>query len=205
MTEWKKGRSTPKNDKLAKIADYFGVSLDWLIGRTDVRIPQGFVEYFDGDRNTAESAFHAAEWTEMMYGPLSPSSIRIPVLGSVPAGLPLEAIEDIIDWEELPASMASGGREYFGLQVKGNSMYPQYLDGDVLIVRKQPICDSGDDAIVLVDGSDAVFKRVRLNGGMMTLQPLNPEYEPRTFTAQEIKNLPVQILGVVVELRRKTK
>lgn len=130
--------------------------------------------------------------------------IRIPVLGTVPAGIPLEAIEDIQDWEELPASMAAGGREYFGLRVKGDSMYPQFLDGDTVIVRKQDSCTSGDICVVYVNGYDATLKQVQLgDDGSITLKPRNPEYPPRTYTASESESLPISIAGVVVELRRK--
>ena len=130
--------------------------------------------------------------------------IRIPVLGTVPAGIPLEAIEDIQDWEELPASMAAGGREYFGLRVKGDSMYPQFLDGDTVIVRKQDSCTSGDICVVYVNGYDATLKQVQLgDDGSITLKPRNPEYPPRTYTASESEALPISIAGVDVELRRK--
>lgn len=135
------------------------------------------------------------------------ATIRIPVLGSVPAGIPLEAIEDIVDWEELPAEMSSGGREYFGLEVKGDSMWPDYLPGDVVIVRKQPTCHSGDDCVVYVNGYDATLKQVRINDieQSLTLVPRNQSYPPRTFSKAEIETLPVSIAGVVVELRRKIK
>lgn len=130
--------------------------------------------------------------------------IRIPVLGTVPAGIPLEAIEDIQDWEEIPAGMAAGGREYFGLRVKGDSMYPQFLDGDTVIVRKQDSCTSGDICVVYVNGYDATLKQVQLgDDGSITLKPRNPEYPPRTYTASESESLPISIAGVVVELRRK--
>lgn len=137
----------------------------------------------------------------------SPAALKIPVLGSVPAGIPLEAIEDIVDWEELPAEMASGGREYFGLEVKGDSMWPDYLPGDVVIVRKQPTCHSGDDCVVYVNGYDATLKQVRINDieQSLTLVPRNQSYPPRTFSKEEIETLPVSIAGVVVELRRKIK
>ncbi len=132
------------------------------------------------------------------------ASAKIPVLGSVPAGIPLEAIEDIIDWEEIPQSMLAGGKEYFALQVQGNSMYPEYLPGDTVIVRKSPVCDNGDVCIVYVNGYDATLKQVKLlPDGSITLMPRNPEYPPRTYTKKEIENLPVSIAGVVVELRRK--
>lgn len=132
------------------------------------------------------------------------SSVRIPVLGSVPAGIPLEAIEDIVDWEEIPQTMLSGGKEYFALQVEGNSMYPEYLPGDTVIVRKSPVCNSGDVCVVYVNGYDATLKKVKLGDDQsITLIPRNPEYPPRTYTRKEIENLPVSIAGVVVELRRK--
>lgn len=137
--------------------------------------------------------------------PQKPDAIRIPVLGKIPAGIPIEAVEDIIDWEELPAAMAAGGREFFALQVNGDSMYPEYLSGDIVIVRKQDVADTGDDAIVYVNGYDATLKRVVFEGETMTLRPINPQYPPRTFTPEEIRELPVSVAGVVVELRRKKK
>ncbi len=135
--------------------------------------------------------------------PIKNPPIRIPVLGSIPAGIPFEAIEDIIDWEELPASMGKGGAEYFALRIKGDSMSPSYLDGDVLIFRKQETCNSGQDCAVIVNGDDATFKRVKISERGITLQPLNPAYDPLYFTHEECAEVPVRILGVVAELRRK--
>ena len=129
---------------------------------------------------------------------------KIPVLGSIPAGIPLEAIEDVIDWEEIPTSMLAGGREYFALQVKGDSMYPEYLPGDVVIVRSTPDWQTGDVCVVFVNGYDATLKQLRLaEDGAVTLQPRNPQYPPRTYTPEEVAELPVTVAGVVVELRRK--
>ena len=131
---------------------------------------------------------------------------KIPVLGSIPAGIPVEAVEDILDWEEIPASWATGGREYFGLKVKGDSMYPKYLEGDTVILRKQDSCDSGDDCVVMVNGYDATLKQVFLReDGCIEIRPLNPSYPPTTYTPDDIAKLPVSIAGVVVELRRKIK
>lgn len=76
------------------------------------------------------------------------------VYGSIPAGVPMECIEDIIDTEEIPADMLRGGKQYFGLKVKGNSMEPEYLDGDTLILEKADDCESGDDCVVMVNGND---------------------------------------------------
>ncbi|MBM6665898.1 XRE family transcriptional regulator [Flavonifractor plautii] len=136
----------------------------------------------------------------------SPSGVRIPVLGTIPAGIPLDAIEDILDWEEIPAAWATGDRQYFGLRVRGDSMYPRYLDGDTVILQKETTCESGDDCAVLVNGSEATLKQVMIKGdGSLELRPTNPAYPPRTYSPADIESIPVQIIGVVVELRRKIK
>lgn len=128
--------------------------------------------------------------------------VQIPVLGQVAAGIPIEAIEDIIDYEEIPVEWTKTG-EYFGLKIKGDSMSPRILDGDVVIVRKQSTCDSGDIAVILVDGEDATVKKVQISNGGIMLIPLNPAYESKFFDRQTILNLPVTIIGKVVELRGK--
>lgn len=136
----------------------------------------------------------------------SPTGTRIPVLGTIPAGIPLEAIEEILDWEEIPAAWGSGDRQYFGLRVRGDSMYPRYLEGDTVILRKETTCESGDDCAVLVNGDVATLKQVMIRGdGSLELRPTNPAYPPRIYSPAEIESLPVQIIGVVVELRRKIK
>ena len=131
-----------------------------------------------------------------------PRANRVPVLGRIPAGIPIDAIEDIIDWEDIPASWLAGGREYFALKVHGDSMYPEYRSGDVLILRKTETCETGDDCAVMVNGDEATFKRIRLTDSGMILQPLNPAYDPIAFTAEQVAALPVRILGVVEEMRR---
>lgn len=127
--------------------------------------------------------------------------VRIPVLGSVPAGKPIEAIEDIVDFEDIPIDWISGGREYFGLKVKGDSMYPKYVQGDTLIIRKQPDCESGQDCVVYVNGYDATLKKVIKKQDCIMLQPLNPAYEPKIYDYNDADH-PIAIAGVVVEIRR---
>lgn len=134
--------------------------------------------------------------------PARPGYIRIPVLGRVAAGIPIDAIEEIIDWEDI-STAAAGDGEYFGLQIKGHSMEPKISDGDVVIVRRQPDVDSGDIAVVLVNGDDATVKRIKKSPQGVTLIPSNPAYEPMFYSNDEIESLPVQILGRVVELRAK--
>lgn len=128
--------------------------------------------------------------------------VRIPVLGSVPAGVPIEAIEDIIDYEEIDSVTASKG-EYFGLKVKGSSMEPRICEGDILIVKRQDDCESGDIAIVMVNGNDATVKRLMKYADGIRLIPNNPAYEPIYFTNEDINTMPVRIIGKVVENRQK--
>lgn len=130
----------------------------------------------------------------------------VPVLGTIPAGVPVEAIEDIWDYEDLSPEEANDGHEYFGLRIRGRSMMPEYLDGDTIIVRRQDTAETGDDAVVMVNGDDATFKRIQRSLGGVTLVPLNAaEFTPAFYTNAEIESLPVRILGICVELRRKKK
>lgn len=128
--------------------------------------------------------------------------VSINVLGRVAAGTPIEAIEDIIDTEEISEEMASTG-EFFGLQIDGDSMEPKMSEGDVVIVRQQDDAESGDTVIALVNGSDATCKRLKKYDGGIMLISTNPSYEPMIFNNEEIANTPVKIIGKVVELRAK--
>lgn len=135
----------------------------------------------------------------------SPSSAVVFIYGTIPAGIPMECIEDVIDTEEIPIDMLKGGKQYFGLKVKGDSMEPEYLDGDTLILLKQEDCESGDDCVVMINGFDGTFKRVFKNEQGIILQPLNNKYSPMVYSNEDIQNLPVRILGVVEEIRRKKR
>ncbi len=126
----------------------------------------------------------------------------IPVLGYVKAGIPIEAVEEILDYEEITPEMANSG-EHFGLRIFGDSMMPRFCPGDVVIVRKQPDITSGDIAVVLVNGSDATVKKVIRKNDSIMLVPLNSSYEPIIYSQKEIETLPVTIIGKVVELRAK--
>lgn len=127
----------------------------------------------------------------------------INVYSSVHAGILSEMIENIVDTEEISEKMARSDKTYFGLKVKGDSMFPTYQEGDTLIVEKNTSCESGNDCIVAINGNEAFLKRVYINSTGITLQALNPKYEPLTYTNDEVKKLPVTIIGIVRELRRK--
>lgn len=130
------------------------------------------------------------------------AKFRVPVLGEVAAGYPMFAEENILDWEELPKEWEALG-EFYALHIRGDSMAPRILDGDVVIVQSQSDVEQGDVAIVLVNGDSATCKKIRKSADGISLIPFNTSYEPKFYTNQEIQDLPIQIIGKVVELRGK--
>lgn len=130
-------------------------------------------------------------------------STRIPILGKVVAGIPIEATEEILGYEEITEHMAKTG-EHFALRVNGDSMYPNICDGDTVIVKKQNCVESGDTAIVLINGNEATCKKIKITDNGITLIGYNLSvYEPHFYTNEEIASMPVSVIGKVVELRRK--
>ncbi|MCU7380769.1 hypothetical protein OBO34_20865 [Clostridiales Family XIII bacterium ASD5510] len=189
LSQYISNKVEPRQDKLSILGEALDVSEVWLMGydvpmKKDSTISQG------NSPKTLE--------------PLNLGSVaRIPVYGRVPAGIPLKAIEDIDGYIDIPAQWKNNGQQYFGLKVIGDSMYPKYMDGDTIVVKKQPTCESGQDAVVYVsDECDATLKKVIKNLDHIILQPLNPEYEPKMYEFSG-EGCPLQIAGVVVEIRRK--
>lgn len=131
--------------------------------------------------------------------PSTDHSHWIPVLGRVAAGVPIGMVEDILDYEEVDNSMG----ETFALQVNGDSMSPQLLNGDVIIVHRQPDVENGEIAVVAVDGEDATCKKIVKSQQGVVLVPLNPWYDAAFFSNEDILAKPITILGRVVEIRRK--
>lgn len=171
------GRWEPKQSAIFKIAKALNVSEAWLMG-------------FDvsPSRETA---------------PTPPKGVKIPILGEVVAGVPIESIENVIGYEEISERDARGG-EFFALVVKGASMEPRIFEGDVVIVRKQPTCEHDDVCVVLINGDEATIKRVRLATNGITLVAYNAfVYPSQYYSNEDIASLPVTIVGKVVELRRK--
>lgn len=128
--------------------------------------------------------------------------VPIPVYGTVPAGVPLEMITDVIDIEEITPEMAKRG-QYFCLKIKGDSMIPDIHDGDIIIIRQQDDAETGDTVVATVNGDDATCKRLRKYRDGIELIANNPSYEPMYFSNEDIVSKPVRILGRVEELRRK--
>ena len=189
-----------QNDKTQQeLADYLGVGPSsvsmWINGARMPRMSRidAMATYFGVSR---------ADIMEDRNMARSSHSISIPVYARVAAGLPLEATEDIIDREEIPEALAGLG-DYYALRIKGDSMEPRILDGDVVIVRKQEDADDGQIVIALVNGNDAVCKRLRKYKDGIALVSNNPTYEPMYFSANDTQDIPVRIIGRVVEIRAK--
>lgn len=171
VSQYENGKRQPDNETLIKIANCFGVTVDYILGRNN--------DYS------------------------SSNVVRVPVLGLVAAGIPIEAIENIIDYEEISSEQLNSDYEYFGLKIKGDSMSPRIQDGDVVIVRKQSDVDTGDVAIVCVNGDNATCKQIKKHADGISLIPYNTAHEIKFYSKQEIESLPISIIGKVVELRGK--
>lgn len=163
--------SEPDIETLTSIANFFDVSIDYLLGKQTTKP--------------------------------NPKGKKIPVLGVIPAGIPIEAIEDILDYEEITEDMAKRG-EYFALKVQGDSMLPTIKDGDIVIVRQQDDAESGKICVVMINGYDATLKEIKKDPNGIWILPHNPtsDFKPTFFTNKEIIETPVKIIGVAVEIRR---
>ena len=175
---YESGQREPNFEVLESLADFFNVDLNYLLGKSD-------------------------KTTKLMIEDSQPPQVlQIPVLGTVAAGIPISAVEDILDYEEIDSSWKNQG-EFFALRIKGDSMQPKIDDGDVVIVRQQSDANSGDTVIALVNGDDATCKKLQKTENGIMLVSTNPNYLPMFFTNEEIVTKPVVILGKVVELRSK--
>ena len=176
VNNWSKGYNTPRMDKIDKICAFFSIQ------REDLLTEQ------EATSSTVDSS--------------TTKGVRIPVVGRVAAGIPICAEEEIIDFEDIPIELAKRG-EFFGLRIRGDSMSPTIPDKSNVIVRKQDDAETGDIVIALVNGHEGVCKRLKkMDYGIMLIS-INPAYDPLVFTHKELDNLPVQIVGKVVEVRIK--
>lgn len=127
---------------------------------------------------------------------------RIPIVGKVVAGTPIDAIENITDYIRVTNPAAADG-SYYALHVTGASMEPEMREGDLVIVHKQDYFDSGDICIVLVNGNEATVKKVIKSDQGITLIGFNATvYPPHFYNARQVEELPVRVIGKVKQVRR---
>lgn len=170
---YEKGERNPNFETLELIADFFNVRIDDLIGR----------------KNTTYLAPQIATET-----------VTFPVIGEIAAGYDNIALED---WSsetvEIPFSYLKGRKreDYFVLSVKGNSMYPKYINGDkVLILKQSTLNRSGDIGAIMYEDELATLKKVEYIKGedWLRLIPINPEYEPKTIQGEDLEHC--RVIGI---------
>ena len=174
------------------MAKALGVTTEWLSGRY------------------AEKEKAPPTHEDMERGIATGRSLRIPVVGNIAGGVPIEAIYSLIDdddpdtWEEIPSAWAHSDKQFFALKVRGDSMEPDIRDGDIAIIEKCYEWKNGHVMAVYVNGYNATLKRVKIEqNGLLILQPFNPSYDVRIYTKEQQEELPVKPLGVLVESRKK--
>lgn len=185
--KWRSG-TMPQKSTLKKIADEFNV-------------PMSTLTTYDY-KNDVERYADIYNQTVARFENLKKKNL-VPVLGRVAAGIPIEEITDIEDYEEISDAMAANG-EYFALKIHGDSMEPRMCEGDVIIVRKQENVESGETAVVSVNGFEATCKKVCFTDDGVELVSMNAKYKPMVFTKEQAAGLPIKILGKVVEIRCKS-
>ncbi|MCX7780346.1 MAG: XRE family transcriptional regulator [Negativicutes bacterium] len=179
---YEKGEREPDNATLARLADFFGISVDYLLGRTDT----SFTDFFP----------------DAILADLS-NFVPVPIVGTVKAGPNGLAYAEHLGYEYVDKEDINGSKHIF-LQVKGDSMTGEgILPGDLALVKEQPEVYSGDLAVVIVDGvePEGRLKRVHFKGDSIVLQAANPAYPPEIFTGEERKK--VRIVGKVKQTVRK--
>lgn len=128
--------------------------------------------------------------------------VDIPLLGVVKAGYDYLAQENWIGTVEVDKKLAESG-ELFALKVKGDSMSPVLVENDIVIVKKQNDFENGDIIVAIINRDEATIKKGKKSENSILLQPLNNNYEPLIFTNDEIKTIPVLVVGVVKQLKRE--
>lgn len=181
----KRSADNSRLSTIRKLSEYMQCSLDYL----------AFDENLKFDNATSVNT--------------SSDCVKIPVLGIIKAGTPIEAQENIIDYVEIPLNWTIGNKKYYGLKIDGDSMYPKYQKNDVVIFEQIDDYSKANkkDCAVMVNGFDATFKNVTINENGITLVPLNlnnsENYQPTFYNKDQIENLPVKIIGIAREKRTK--
>lgn len=179
VSNWLQGVKYPRIDKIEMMARYFGITKADLVEKRSTTPPPNAL-------------------------PLDTYTYKIPLLGRVAAGEPIYADEHIESYEYIDSRYKDDGNEYFALRIDGQSMEPTIMDGDIVIVRQQSFAENGQIAIVLIDGEDATAKEVKEGPDGITLIGHNVAvYTPHFYSHKQIEELPVKIIGVVTEIRRR--
>ena len=141
--------------------------------------------------------------TDSKFDGLGNPVTPIPILGTVKAGYDYLAQENWVGTVDVETSLVGNENEYFALKIHGDSMSPALVENDIVIIKKQNDFENGDIVVAIINGNEATIKKGKKTDSSITLQPLNPSYDPLVFTYDEVKSIPVAIVGIVKQLKRE--
>lgn len=178
--KWELGQRSPIMEDVIKIADIFNISLENLIGSSII--------------------FDNAEVID-----ISSDIVKIPVFGTIKAGIPIESQNDIIEYIDIPKDWIKGGKNFYGLKISGDSMFPKYSENDTVIFEQNDDTElyNGKDCAIMINGTESTFKKVLINDQGIVLQPYNTAYDIMMFSKEQVEQLPIKVVGVAVEKRTK--
>lgn len=191
MTDLKSGRKKSVNaETAAKIANYFNVPVDCLLGKMDFipelcELAQQKVTHDNLDVAIKEKS-RSEKRDEMIDRIAIEAKGRIPIVGTIRAGLPLIAEEFLEGWAYSPIKNTDNEIEYFYLRVTGDSMIGAGIEeGSLVLIHKQPYAENGQIVACMVNEEDATLKRFRQQGNTIMLIPENPKYDPIVLSASD--------------------
>ena len=129
--------------------------------------------------------------------PISIETVKIPILGVIKAGTPIEAQQDIIGYTYMPKNIMDSDKHYFGLKISGNSMEPEYFENDIVVFESTSTAESNSECVVMVNGYDATFKKIKCTDEGIHLIPYNTNYELKFYNKEQVEQLPVKIIAKV--------
>lgn len=131
--------------------------------------------------------------------------IKIPVYGTIKAGIPIESQTDIIDYVEIPRDWTNGNKNFYGLKISGDSMLPKYSENDIVIFEQNDDIEAykNKDVAVMINGTESTFKKILVNEQGIVLQPYNTAYDIMMFSKEQVEQLPIKVVGIAREKRTK--
>lgn len=180
------GKRRPSPIILKKLSSIYNIDYN------DLLIKAGFADLVEDKKKSKTK-------TDILGNPVVP----LPLLGSVKAGYNYLAQENWIGTVDVETSLVGDGKDYFALKVKGDSMAPVFIEGDIVIIKKQNDCENNEYAVVIINGDEGTLKKIKKTDSGIILQPLNPAYGPVMYTKEEMETIPIIIVGVVKQLKRE--
>lgn len=184
LSRWENEEMGATVDNALDVANYFNISMADLVGK--------------------DLMFDNAKYIDIQH-----DVVQIPILGTIKAGIAIEAQENVIEYVDIPKSWTKGGKSFYGLLISGDSMAPKYLEKDIVIFESTNdyTIANKKDCAVMVNGFDATFKNVNITNEGITLIPLNinnnDNYVPTFYNNEQIQSLPVKIIGIAKEKRTR--